>query len=505
VPGNDPLIRIRDLSFRYPESFSGRNATSLRHISLSFGTGEFVVITGPSGSGKSTLARCFNGLIPHATEGTMEGDVIVSGMSTRDHDVADFARLVGMVFQDPGYQLVTNDVESELSFGLEVQNLPGEEIRSRIIETAELLHIGHLIGRETSDLSWGERQRVAIASVLAVRPRILVLDEPFSGIDSAAGRSLAGLLDGLRTRTGTTVIVFEHRTTGLLGLADRLIVLQDGSVLSDGKPEGVVARHAGYGLEPAGTSPPPGNVREPAVVLRDLVYRYPGKSEPVLPGTSLTLWYGEVAVMTGPNGAGKTTILKHCNGLLRPDSGSVLLGKTGLGTTTVAAAAKTVGLLNQHADLQLFGGTIEEELAFGPRNLGVGGDRIGTVVDKTRLLCSLSHIARSAPPLGLSGGEKQRVALAGIVAMETPVIVLDEPTFGMDPGLKRSLASLLRALAGDGKAVIVATHDEEFGEACGDRFIRISGGRVESDARRKTRPAAGHGAYTEGEDPGGSG
>lgn len=495
MPGNDRLVSIRDLSFRYPKTLSGREGTPLRNISLTFPAGEFTVITGPSGSGKSTLARCFNGLIPHATEGTMEGDVIVRGMNTREHSVTDFAPLVGMVFQDPGYQLVTGDVENEIAFGPEIQELPEAEIRARISETASLLRIGHLLKRAIGDLSWGERQRVAIASVLAVRPRVLVMDEPFSGLDAAAARSLAGLLDNLKRTAGTTVVVFEHRTAGLLPFTDRLIVMDDGTVVYDGKPDGDAlpgrerrdgdADPAG-GTVPSGNPPPPstGPTHAPSLSLRDVAYRFTAKTDPVLSGITVDFFPGEVTILAGANGTGKTTLLKHCNGLIRPDCGCVFLGTDPLAGMTVAAAARTVGLLTQHADYQLFGSTITEELAFGPRNLGIPEDRHGGLIDRTRGLCMLSHIDPSTPPLGLSGGEKQRVALAGILSMETPVVILDEPTFGLDAGLKGSLGKLLRGLAGAGRTVIVATHDEEFALACGDRFVRIAGGRVESDYRQ---------------------
>lgn len=488
---------------------SGRSITALRHINLIIHPGEFVVITGPSGSGKSTLARCLNGLIPHATKGTMEGDVTIRGLNTRKHDTPDFASLVGMVFQDPGCQLVTSDVESEIAFGLEIQNLPEQEIRSRLEKTANILHISHLLGRPINDLSWGERQRVAIASVLAVRPSLLVMDEPFSGIDASAARNLAELLADLKKNTRTTTIVFEHRTTSMLPVADRLIGMKEGEIVSDGKPgrngslDDLINLPSDGGINSGTTIPvvheqspgntPPactGKIPAPVLSLQDVFYQYPGARAPSLERITLDIYPGELTVITGANGSGKTTLLKQCNGLIRPDSGSILLGTDPLSKKTVAAAARTVGLLNQHADYQLFESTITEELAFGPKNLGKTDELIDEIVTKTRHLCSLDHIDPSTPPLSLSGGEKQRVALASILAMETPVIILDEPTFGLDPELKHTLTVLLRSLCDTGKTVIVATHDEEFGEACGDRFIRISSGRIETDYRRSIRAIA---------------
>jgi len=221
----------------------------------------------------------------------------------------------------------------------------------------------------------------------------------------------------------------------------------------------------------------------PTLSLRDVTYRYPGARATALGGITLDFFPGEVTIIAGANGSGKTTLLQHCNGLLTPDHGSVFLGTEPLSGKTVAETARAVGLLGQHADYQIFESTITDELAFGPRNVGKTEEETGRVLEKTRCLCALIHIDPATPPLGLSGGEKQRVAIAGILAMETPVVILDEPTFGLDPALKNLFAALFRRLCTAGKTVIIATHDEEFGRACGDRFIRIAAGRIASDER----------------------
>lgn len=509
------MVVIRDLTFRYPPFISGRTGSALSHVSLSLYPGELVLITGPSGCGKSTLARCLNGLIPHATNGTMDGDVIVCGMNTRDHDVAEFAPFVGLVFQDPAYQMVTGDVESEIAFALEIRNMTEPEIQKRTGKTADLLHIRHLLGRQIGDLSWGERQRVAIASVLAARPSILVMDEPFSGIDRSAAADLSNLLTDLKSNAGLAIVILEHRTAWLRMAADRRITMQDGAVILDETPERSGAPRdrsvlpATNGLVTGTATTPegrgdgqeepqdPSSRPAPSLVFRDVVYRYPGAQEPALSGITLDLFPGELTVITGPNGSGKSTFLKHCNGLLTPDRGAVFLGGEPLSKKTVAVAARTVGLLGQHADYQIFEETIRGEVAFGPRNLGMGDAAVDEVVKRTLALCSLDRFDPSTPPLGLSGGEKQRVALAGILSMETPVIVLDEPTFGLDPVLKQSLSVLLRTLSTEGKTVIIATHDEEFAAACGDRFIRIAGGGIREDNRPAGR-LPGNTPITEG-------
>jgi energy-coupling factor transport system ATP-binding protein len=455
----------------------------------------------------------------------MEGDVTVLGMNTREYDVPYFAPHLGMVFQDPGYQMVTGDVESEIAFGLEIQNFPERLIRSRLDQIARLLRIGHLMGRTINDLSWGERQRVAIASVLAIRPSLLVMDEPFSGIDTSTSLNLAEILADLNKNLGTTILIFEHRTAYLSSLVGRRIVMDEGQIIADEKPDPdpgvrngrpiqpVVIPHFGAEGSPTYQNPTElhpnpctaPNPAVPALSLKDVVYRYPGGRSPVLDQISLDFYPGEVTIITGANGAGKTTLLKHCNGLITPDRGSVLLGSDPISQKTIAATARTVGLLNQHADYQLFEGTIAEELAFGPRNLGKTEEMIAGIIRKIRQQCSLDHIDPLAPPLGLSGGEKQRVALAGILAMETPVVILDEPTFGLDSGLKHALTGLLRSLCDAGKTVVIATHDEEFAEACGDRFIRITAGQIESDCRNPPRSACKTNIFGKSGNPPGGG
>ena len=495
MTGPEPVLEIRGLSFRYPETVSGRIAHALSHVSLAVRQGECVLVSGPSGSGKSTLARCTNGLIPHATPGAFEGTVLVRGMDTRDHDVTEFAPHVGMVFQDPGHQLVTGDVESEIAFGLETRNVPEREIRERLSGVADLVGIRHLMGRRTESLSWGERQRVAIASVLVLQPSILVMDEPLSGIDASAARNLSSLLSDLKSRSRTTIMVFEHRITPLLPVADRLVAMRDGAIVSDERvvSPGLLSWTTPKSLSrlpcppdcSAGTPPlsPRGEAAAPSLSFRDVFFRYPGTNAAALDGITLDFFPGELAVLTGPNGSGKTTLLKHCNGLLVPDRGSVFIGTDPLAGRTVASAARSVGLLNQHADYQLFESTIADEMAFGPRNLGRTENEIGLAVREAIRKCSLDHLGSATPPLGLSGGEKQRVAIAGILAMDTPILILDEPTFGLDPGLKDAFCRLLRDLRRAGRTVIVATHDAEFAGCCGDRFIGISTGRIESDTR----------------------
>jgi energy-coupling factor transport system ATP-binding protein len=514
----EPAVLIRDLSFRYPKTISGRSVHALREISLRIDPGEVVVITGPSGSGKSSLCRCFNGLIPHATKGLMKGDVFIGGVNTRDHEISEFAPRVGLVFQDPDYQLITGDVTSEIAYGLEVLGLPPEEMGAEIQKWAEILHIRHLIGRSICDLSWGERQRVAIASVLAMHPSILVMDEPFSGIDTSAGQVLCETIRNIRRDPGTTVIIFEHRLSLLAGTADRLVILEDGKIAADGPFPAADLPSPDAGLytaenaycpsekSPAGLPGSSGDVPAPGrpagIAFRKVHFQYSGSTNAIFDGISLDFYPGEIAVITGQNGSGKTTLLKLCNGLLHPDAGDVLVQELPVGNRTVANISAMVGLLCQHADFQLFESTITDELAFAPKNLGMSRDGIARRMESVVRECVLDHIDPETPPLGLSGGEKQRVAIAGLFMMDTPVVILDEPTFGLDGGLKHALAAALGKMRDEKKTVIIATHDEEFAALCADRYIGISGGRIVKECRvtrnlhtgNTTGPESGMGA-----------
>ena len=466
-------IHIEGLSVSYPPDRSGKKRQALRDISLSIREGEFVLLAGPSGSGKSTLLRCINGLIPHSHRGTAEGRVVVRGHEVRDCPVCRLAREVGTVFQDPDHQLFSNDVEAELAFGLEQMGLARPEMEARITRTAGTMGIGHLLKRDVDALSWGEKQRVAIAAVLAMEPGILLLDEPTSGLDADATAALLSLLSRLNREKGLTIVVAEHRTAPFLQVCTRVVGIRDGAVVSDGPP-GKYARPRAEASS-AGTAPGTGN---PLLAFERVTYTYPGQDRPALDNVTFEAGAGEIVLLTGPNGSGKSTLLRHANGLLRPDRGKVVVNGRETATLTVAEAARSVGLLAQHADTQLFAETVRDEIVFAPENLGYSREKIGHCVDGALKILGLEVLGTETPPLNLSVGEKQRVAIASILAMDTPVLVLDEPTLGLDHGRKAELAALLRKRAGAGCAVLVATHDPEFATLCGGRRIALRGGRV---------------------------
>jgi energy-coupling factor transporter ATP-binding protein EcfA2 len=487
----NPLVVVESVSYSYPHLSLLKKKQALSTISLEVMKGERVVITGPSGSGKSTLVQTFIGLIPHSGNGRMEGKVTVDGLDTTETSVPLLSKIVGFVFQDPEHQMVTNDVDSELAFGPEQSGVDSGMIEERISRVAGMLHISHLRGREIADLSWGEKQKVAIASVLVMQPKIIVLDEPLSGLDVDSAASLLENLKRIGNMWNIAVVIVEHRLDLLEGFMDRVVVMDDGMIVYDGPVADYSAEpmiphpggaddvlHACGACSPEAYSHPEGTSRVIEVI--DVSYTYPHRKKPVLKGVNAVFYPGEVVCICGPNGSGKSTFIKHLNGILQPDSGRVLVTGVDIAGKTVAENAVTVSLVGQHADYQLFEETIERELAFGPRNLGMEEDAIDRSIDEIMELMDMTHLGRKGRPLKLSMGEKQRVTIASHLVMKTLVIVLDEPTLGLDKILKAHLASLICDLKKRGKTIIVVTHDQEFARMCADRFLYFQDGRLVS-------------------------
>ncbi|HOI14018.1 MAG TPA: ABC transporter ATP-binding protein [Methanoculleus sp.] len=471
----DPAIEFRSVSFWHPAFRSIRSREVLAGIDCIIREGERVLLTGPSGSGKTTFLRCCNGLIPHARPGIFKGDVFVRGRNTRDCTISDLATTVGMVFQDPDHQIFSNDVVNEIAFGPEQLGWPPSRIDRAVNEILEQFRLERLCDRQTTELSWGERQRLAIASVVVLHPAILILDEPFSGLDAASAAGLLDLLDTLNRESGLTIILSEHRTELVGRWASRRISLVDGTLIEPPIPAALPWDHP-----PRRRARPP---RAGIVTLENVTFRHPGRSLPAMDGISLTVYSSEATVLVGPNGSGKSTLLKLLNGLLRPESGRIFVDGKDSGESTVAEIARTVGLVCQHADYQLFGETIAEELAFAPANLGIPPGVITQRIERVRENLGIGHLGLTASPLALSVGEKQRVSIASVLTMDTPVLALDEPTLGLDPVAKRRLGELIDTLCAHGKAVVIATHDAEFSAAVADRVVRLERGHIVDDFR----------------------
>ncbi len=436
----DKMITIRDLKFAY-----GNGQQALGGIDLDIEPGEFILLSGSSGSGKTTLARCLNGLVPNFYNGKLEGSVTVDCKLPSKTPTKDLAKIVGMLFQDPEAMFLSSDVKSEVLFGPACLGI--ECSVNRVLDELGIAALKH---RPLHELSGGEKQKVALAAVLACRPKVLVLDEPLSELDKKSADGLMKLLKKLN-RAGMTIILLEQRIAKLQGFATREISLKAGKVAYDGKP-----RKGGRPMPAAKTKP--GDV---LVRLQDVSFAY---DKAVFEKFSHDFREGELVVLEGPNGSGKTTLLKLIMGLLKPESGVVNVG--GIENPGVEQTAGAVGYVFQNPDNHLFAETVKEEVEFILKNTGRTGN-----VDSALKQFNLLHYKDSYPRY-LSGGEKQRVALASIMVAKPKVLLLDEPTRGMDSALKKALADYLSKYAKQGNLVIMATHDAEMA-SCATRRLRL--------------------------------
>lgn len=483
-------INITGLSYTY----ANRAAPALRDVTLNFCPGEVTLVVGKSGSGKTTLIRCINGLIPHSYKnGTLHGEIRCFEESTASLSLAQLARRVGTVMQDPDKQIVAARVLNEIAFGLENIGLPRERIVARVHEVARQLRIEHLLDRDTHSLSGGEQQKVVIAATLAMQPRALLLDEPLASLDLPSARTALALFRRLADE-GIAVILVEHRVTEALRVApERCVALEDGSVVFDGDASSfrdwLDARRLTHDDDTSYVIRQASGVRgdasfvngAPLLSFRDVRFAYPGASAEQLGGVSFDVREGEVIALMGPNGAGKSTLCKMAIGLLRPTRGQVVVAGEDAARLTVAQLACKVGYVFQNPAAMLFANTLREELSFGPRNVGMPEDRIREAIADALETVGLSHLSLDQSPFGLSFGQQKRVAVAGILAMQPRVLILDEPTAGLDDGAAEDLLRrLLRAERGL-RAIVMVTHDLALARRFANRVILMAGGRIVAD------------------------
>jgi energy-coupling factor transport system ATP-binding protein len=494
---SEPLVVAERFSYRYPEA----TRPSLRELSLELDPGTFTVLAGVSGSGKSTLVRALCGLVPHFHGGEASGELHVGGLDVRDHGPGELAAVCGTVFQEPETQVVMGGVRAELELPLEHRGEPAAAVARAVEETALGLGVAHLLERRTDTLSGGELQRVAIAAAMVHDPSLLVLDEPTSQLDPVAGDELVLQLRRLNEDWGTAVVVAEHRLERCLPAADRVIAMVDGEIACDAPPAEFLAwasetrpalatpaarlfsmaglrplpasvkeAHASLraaAIEPVATPAPDGEPQarqngarrwwrrgshgpDPALEFKDLWFEIED-GPAILRGITLELHPGERVALMGRNGAGKSTLLRLAKGLDEPTRGRA--ERTG----EVALLLQNPGdyLVHDHA--------VDDAGVAGVASAGLAG-------------------RESANPRDLSGGERQRLALEVVLAGDpAAVVLLDEPTRGMDRVHKDELAARTRELAGAGAAVMVATHDTEFAASLADRIVLLGPGVVIAD------------------------
>ena len=504
------MIRFEAVSVRYP----GSDRPALQDVDLHVPEGELCLVVGRTGSGKTTLLRAVNGLVPHFTGGTLSGRVTVAGRDTRTHPPRELADVVGVVGQDPAAGFVTDVVEDELAYAMESLGVPTDIMRRRVEETLDLLGLTDVRARPLSTLSAGQQQRVAIGSVMTAHPRVLVLDEPTSALDPAAAEEVLAALQRLVHDLGVTVLLAEHRLERVIQYADRVVhVPGDGQALVVGDPATVMAtspvvppvvalgRLAGWSPLPLSvrdarrasgalrerlatlTVPPAKNTStgtagaatgSPVAVARDLVVRY--GDTVALRGLTLAVHPGEVVALMGRNGAGKSTVLRCLVGLTTPSAGSVRVDSADPATLRPHDLVRRVGLVPQVPGDLLYADSVGEECASADADAGAAHGTSATLLSQLA-----PDVAAGTHPRDLSEGQRLALALAVVLATRPPLLLLDEPTRGLDYGAKARLTAVLRGLADNGHAVVLATHDVELAADLTDRTVVLAEGEVVAD------------------------
>ncbi len=485
-----PPLELKDLSFRYHR----RDEPSLKNISLKVEPGHILLVAGASGSGKTTLMRCINGLIPRTYQGDMTGSVNIFGKAVEDLSMAELSQNVGTLLQDPERQIVGSYVLNEVAFGLENLGMPRAEMLQRVDAILERLHILHLRDRETFQISGGEKQKVALAGVLVMQPRILLLDEPLASLDPASAQEALQLFRSLADE-GISIILVEHRVEDALSIRpDEVLYMVDGAASYMGDAHGlmdvvdytqiklpadVVLRRARQLPKPHFQSALPPHAEEPLVAFENVSFRYSPQGPDILHDVNFNIHPGDVIAILGHNGAGKTTLVKHTLGLLKPTAGQVLMQGRDTRKTTVAQNAHTIGYVFQSPTQMLFAPSVREELEFGPNNIDRPKDQIENDVQWAIHTVHLEN-ELDMPPLALSFGQQKRVSIAAVLAMRSRVLVMDEPTAGQDYwNYTAFMDSILQMPGFD--AVLFITHDLDLALIYANRVILVDKGRIVAD------------------------
>jgi len=516
------LIEIDALTVKYAR----RKLPALRGLTLRVEQGETLLLLGPSGSGKSTLALTLNGLLPQSVGELLAGEVRVNGLDTQQHSVAELAQQIAILFQDPDAQFATLKVEDEIVFGLENLRQPAEQMDAKVERALHEVGMEAHRQRPVMALSGGEKQRVALASLLAMQPSVLVFDEPTANLDSVGTQQVFALLAELKSRGRHTLVLIEHKLDELMHLVDRVVVLNpEGGILADGEPRqifdqrGEELRKLGVwmpqvcllahalrkrGVELAafpitlgeavkalrpwiaalpktGVSNTPAKIKtskEPVFEVRDLSFAY--GNMPALKNVSLRVDQGDFLAIVGANGAGKTTLAKHLIRILKPAQGNVYLRGEEFSRIPAKQLARQVGFVFQNPEHQFVTETVADEIAYGLRVMGEAEE---TIQAKTQELLDSFGLTRyaKANPFTLSYGEKRRLSVASMLAMGQDVLILDEPTFGQDERNANALLALLDKLNKQGKTIIVITHDMRMVAEHAHRVLVMSAGSIMFD------------------------
>lgn len=513
-----PVISIKDMSFTY----EGAKEPAIQDINLEVFKGQIVLLLGKSGCGKSTLALAMDGLIPHLIEGELRGSIETCGILVSESNTSEITRKVGFIFQDPEVQLFSMTVEDEVAMSLCQMAVPREEMRARVNWALETVGMRGFELQDPASLSGGEKQLVAIASVLARKPELLIFDEPTANLDPYASRKVYKSIKDICVSGNHTVIIVEKDLGALIDFVDYVVLMDEGKILGTGTTRemleqvdllnkcGVrvpacvqlglelISRGFPYSQLPITTE----ELAKPLVssrisfeadrqVLNNLNNEEAGEfvvevnqvthqfknGYKGLDNVSLKIKQGEFMSILGMNGAGKSTLVSHIIGLLRPTEGEVLINGQESLKFSVAEMAREIGFIFQNPNHQVFNDSVEKEIIFGPQNLGWSQEDMQRAVSRIMKLVSIEGM-EDKDPEGLSIGEKQRVALASILVMEPNILILDEPTTGQDQNSLNDMMAIVKELHNQGKTIIMITHEMSVALKYSDRVAIMHEGKI---------------------------
>ena len=492
-----PIISFKNFSFQY----RAQKKPTLQDINLDIYPGERVLIAGPSGSGKSTLAACINGLNPFSNPGECTGTLMVDGVDAPHSSIFDLAGHVGTVLQDPDGQFIGLTVGEDIAFSLENNCTPQPEMKEIVQHAAELVGIENHLGFAPHELSGGQKQRVSLAGVMVDDVKILLFDEPLANLDPATGKQAIELIDTIQQKTDTTVLIIEHRLEDVLWRnVDRIVLVNEGRILADMRPDDLLSgsllaengireplyltalRYAGVAITPekrpahvdslvlneadtaalkqwftAYPQPEPAAAPVPLLEVRDLSFGYQ-KGQQTLKHVGFTIGKGEMVSIVGRNGAGKSTLSKLICGFETPDAGEIFLNGNPLAGENIRSRAKHIGYVMQNPNQMVSKTMIYDEVALGLQRSGLTEAQIREKVEQTLKICGL-YPFRNWPVSALSFGQKKRVTIASVLALDPELILLDEPTAGQDFHHYTDIMEFLRGLNAQGVTVVMITHD----------------------------------------------
>jgi energy-coupling factor transport system ATP-binding protein len=477
---NDSVLKVKDFWYRYP----GAEDWVLRGVNFEGKGGEVLLIAGSSGCGKSTLMKSIVGLIPHVYEGECKGSISVGNRTVAEMPMDEIIKSVSYVSQNPDNQIVSTLVREDVAFSLENFGFGQEEMVRRVEWALSMLKISDLKWKSTLELSDGQKQRVALAGAIVLRPKILIVDEPTGFLDPWAARKILKVIRELSIQHGVFSIIVEHRVELLQGIADRALILDGGKVLYHGNVNEVIKYFHTFQERQNQTDHLISESKsEPAIRIEHVGYRL-SNGNYVVKNVSFKVMPGELVFLVGPNGSGKSTLLRLLNGVYKPSDGRVLVCGIDTRKTRTRELSKRVGVVLQNPDHQLFAESVIDEIEIGAKKFGVENSRLKAIAVARDL--NVYHLLNRSP-FTLSWGEKKRVCIASVLVWDPPVLALDEPTVGQDPANKLVMARMLSFLINSGKAIIVATHDTEFiKQFTHSRIIQVTKGRAEEEPLEDT-------------------